>query len=142
MRSLPDSLPRVVARYRPASKFPLPGRRRYDVAHRKETNVAMPIVAEQYAFVIGVDTHAATHSLALVTAATGGIVTEAVFPNSPAGLDRALRWIAGKINGESALIVIEGGWVLRRRSGPAGGRSRVAGGRTVGDAGRRTSRCR
>lgn len=100
----------------------------------------MPIVAEQYAFVIGVDTHAATHSLALVTAATGGIVTEAVFPNSPAGLDRALRWITGKINGESALIVIEG--VLRRRSGPAGGRSRVAGGRTVADAGRRTSRCR
>lgn len=140
MRSLPDSLPRVVARYRPASKFPLPGRRRYDVDHRKETNVAMPIVAEQYAFVIGVDTHAATHSLALVTAATGGIVTEAVFPNSPAGLDRALRWITGKINGESALIVIEG--VLRRRSGPAGGRSRVAGGRTVADAGRRTSRCR
>jgi transposase len=31
----------------------------------------MPIVAEEYAFVIGVDTHAATHSLALVTAATG-----------------------------------------------------------------------
>lgn len=100
MRSQPDSLPRVVARYRPASKFPLPGRRRYDVDHRKETNVATPIVAEQYAFVIGVDTHAATHSLALITAATGGIVKEAVFPNSPEGLDRALSWITGKIDGE------------------------------------------
>ena len=124
MRSLPDSLPRVVARYRPASKFLLPGRRRYDVAYRKETNVAMPIVAEQYAFVIGVDTHAATHSLALVTAATGGIVTEAVFPNSTPGLDRALRWITGKINGESALIVVEGvgsyGAGLAQRAAAAG----------------------
>ena len=124
MRSLPDSLPRLVARYRPASKFLLPGRRRYDVAYRKETNVAMPIAAEQYAFVIGVDTHAATHSLALVTAATGGIVTEAVFPNSPPGLDRALRWITGKINGESALIVVEGvgsyGAGLAQRAAAAG----------------------
>lgn len=68
----------------------------------------MPIVAEEYAFVIGIDTHAATHALALVTAATGGIVKEAVFPNSPAGLDRALTWITGKIDGRSALIVIEG----------------------------------
>ena len=36
IRSLPDSLPRVVARYRPASKCFLPGRRRYDVAYQKE----------------------------------------------------------------------------------------------------------
>ena len=71
-----------------------------DVVYWKEMNVAMPIVAEQYAFVIGVDTHAATHSLALITAATGGIVKEAVFPNSPEGLDRALSWITGKIDGE------------------------------------------
>lgn len=35
IRSLPDPLPRVVAHYRPASKFS-PGRRRHDVAHRKE----------------------------------------------------------------------------------------------------------
>lgn len=31
------------------------------------------------------DTHAATHSLALVSAATGGVVDQAVFPNSPLG---------------------------------------------------------
>ena len=49
----------------------------------------MPIVAEEYALVIGVDTHAATHSLALFTAATGGKVKNEVFPNSSAGLDRA-----------------------------------------------------
>jgi transposase len=108
IRSLPDSLPRVVARYRPASKCLLPGRRRYDVAYRKEPNVAMPIVAEQYTFVIGVDTHAATHSLALVIAATGAVVDEAVFPNTPLGLDRALSWITRRIAEQSALVVIEG----------------------------------
>lgn len=49
----------------------------------------MPIVAEQYTFVIGVDAHAATHSLALVTAATGATLGEVVFPNTASGWDRA-----------------------------------------------------
>jgi hypothetical protein len=68
----------------------------------------MPIVAEGYAFVIGVDTHAATLSLALVTAATGVMIAEAVFPDSQAGLDRALTWITGQVDGQSTLVVIEG----------------------------------
>lgn len=68
----------------------------------------MAIVAEQYAFVIGVDTHAATHSLALVSAATGGVVDQAVFPNCPAGCDRALGWTSRGVAGQSALVVIEG----------------------------------
>ena len=68
----------------------------------------MAIVAEQYAFVIGVDTHAATHSLALVSAATGGVVDQAVFPNSPAGCDRAVGWIHRKVLDQPALVVIEG----------------------------------
>ena len=68
----------------------------------------MPIVAEEYSFVIGVDTHAATHSLALVSAISGGVVNQALFPNSPAGLDRALTWITRGIDAQSALVVIEG----------------------------------
>lgn len=68
----------------------------------------MAIVAEQYAFVIGVDTHAATHSLALVSAATGGVVDQAVFPNCPAGCDRAVGWIHRKVLDQPALVVIEG----------------------------------
>lgn len=68
----------------------------------------MPIVAEEYAFVIGVDTHAATHSLALVTATTGAVVDQAVFPNTPPGLGRALSWITHRIGEQSALVVIEG----------------------------------
>ena len=68
----------------------------------------MPIVAEEYAVVIRVDTHAATHSLALVTAATGAVVDQAVFPNTPPGLDRARNWITRRIDGRPALVVIEG----------------------------------
>ena len=68
----------------------------------------MAIVAEQYAFVIGVNTHAGTHSLALLSAATGGVVDQAVFPSSPAGCDRALSWISRGAAGQSALVVVEG----------------------------------
>ena len=38
----------------------------------------MSIVAEQYEFVIGVDTHAATHTLSVITAATGAVIDQAV----------------------------------------------------------------
>jgi transposase len=105
IRSLPDSLPRVVARYRPASKC-------FSRADADTTSpigrnsVAMPIVAEQYTFVIGVDTHAATHSLALVTATTGAVVDQAVFPNTPPGHGRALSWITRRIGEHSTLVVI------------------------------------
>jgi len=51
--------------------------------------VAEQTVSEQYEFVIGVDTHAATHTFALVAAATGGVLAHAEFPTSPAGLSRA-----------------------------------------------------
>jgi transposase len=43
----------------------------------------MSIVAEEYTFVIGVDTHAATHSLALISATTGAVVDQSVFPTTP-----------------------------------------------------------
>lgn len=46
-------------------------------------------VSEQYESVVGVDTHAATHTFALVAAATGALLTHAEFPTSPAGLSRA-----------------------------------------------------
>ena len=43
-----------------------------------------PIVSEQYEFVIGVDTHAATHTFALVNAGTGAVLGNAVFATSAA----------------------------------------------------------
>ncbi len=97
-----------MARYRPASKCSFRAGAADDVVYWKEINVAMPIVAEHYSFVIGVDTHAATHSFALINATNGGIIDQAVFPNSPAGFDRAYTWITHRINEKPTLVVIEG----------------------------------
>ncbi|GAB1690902.1 hypothetical protein [Krasilnikovia sp. M28-CT-15] len=53
----------------------------------------MAIVADQYDFAIGVDTHAASHTLALITTSTSAVRQQAQFPASPAGLRRAVGWI-------------------------------------------------
>lgn len=68
----------------------------------------MPIVAEHYEIVIGVDTHAATHTLAAVIAGTGATTGKQVVEATDAGLDRAMQWISGITAGRQVLIVIEG----------------------------------
>lgn len=68
----------------------------------------MPIVSERYELVIGVDTHAATHALSVVTATTGAAVDQARFPASAAGLDRARTWIMRRAGECATLVVIEG----------------------------------
>ncbi len=50
----------------------------------------MPIVAEKYQFVIGVDTHAASHSFAVIAPATTAVGQEAQFPATATGLSRAV----------------------------------------------------
>ena len=57
----------------------------------------MTIVADHYQHVIGVDTHAATHAMNVVTAATRAPGAPATFPVSAAGLDRARDWIARSV---------------------------------------------
>src|SRR5690625_6661284 len=51
-------------------------------------------VGDFYRYVVGVDTHAATHSYAIIEAPNGGLIDQNVFPTSPAGLRRAREWIA------------------------------------------------
>ena len=68
----------------------------------------MAIVADQYDFVIGVDTHAASHTLALITASTGVVSQQAQFPTSPAGLRRAVGWIQRHTQQAATLVVIDG----------------------------------
>ena len=68
----------------------------------------MAIVAERYEFVIGVDTHAATHTFALTVAATGVVQHTTVLPASPAGLDRAVAWINRNTRQAATLIVVDG----------------------------------
>jgi hypothetical protein len=50
-------------------------------------------VADLYRYVVGVDTHAATHSFAIVAASNGALVDQATFPSTAAGLRRARDWI-------------------------------------------------
>lgn len=70
--------------------------------------VSEQTVSKQYEFVVGVDTHAATHTFALVAAATGAALAHAEFPTSPAGLSRAQSWLQQRLGEHAALIVVEG----------------------------------
>ncbi|ERG63328.1 hypothetical protein L332_02535 [Agrococcus pavilionensis RW1] len=53
---------------------------------------------------MGVDTHAKTHTFALVEAATGAVTATATFPVTPAGLDRALAWAGRRAPGYVAAV--------------------------------------
>jgi hypothetical protein len=67
------------------------------------------IVAHAHPFVIGVDTHARTHTLAVLVAATGELVATEQFPATDAGMSRAVAWAARRTGGDLATLwVIEG----------------------------------
>lgn len=70
----------------------------------------MTIVSDTYRFVVGVDTHAATHQFAVITATTGAVVDEAEFPTTTAGMARAAAWIGRRTGGEveATLVSAEG----------------------------------
>ena len=69
----------------------------------------MTIVANTYAYVIGVDTHARTHTLAAVAARTGARLDTTTFPTTASGLSRAIAWISRRTGGlADVLVVIEG----------------------------------
>ncbi|TQO20644.1 transposase [Rhodoglobus vestalii] len=66
------------------------------------------IVSQTHSFVIGVDTHARTHTYAVLTAAGQHLGTE-TFPNTAAGRSRAIAWAGRRTGGVAdALWVIEG----------------------------------
>ncbi|MFC5379162.1 IS110 family transposase, partial [Brachybacterium sacelli] len=67
-------------------------------------------VGDFYRYVVGVDTHAATHSYAIIKAPNGGLIDQNVFPTSPAGLRRARDWISRRTEGDldDVLIAAEG----------------------------------
>jgi Transposase len=65
-------------------------------------------VAEEYDRVVGVDTHAATHTMSLLIAATDAVVEHRNFPTSAAGLRRALTWIGNRTQDQACLVVVEG----------------------------------
>ena len=67
-------------------------------------------VADFYRYVVGVDTHAATHSFAIVAGPNGALVGQATFPTTPTGLRRARDWIGRRTEGDldGVLISAEG----------------------------------
>lgn len=67
----------------------------------------MPVVAEHYSYVVGVDTHARTHTYAVVEAPTGRLIARGQFPVNAAGIDRAVRWIGRSTSG-NVLAAVEG----------------------------------
>lgn len=59
--------------------------------------------------VVGVDTHAATHTFAAVHARTGAEVDHGSFPTTAAGLLRACAWIDRRVAAPArVLVVVEG----------------------------------
>ncbi|MEQ7009354.1 IS110 family transposase [Actinopolymorpha sp. B17G11] len=68
---------------------------------------AVAIVAQARPFVIGVDTHARNHTYAILSAVTGELIAAKEFPTSPAGLKRALVWVARCTGGDLATL-----WVI------------------------------
>ncbi|WP_217585107.1 IS110 family transposase [Microbacterium sp. GbtcB4] len=68
----------------------------------------MTTVADQFEHVVGIDTHARTHTYCLVETRTGGIIDTATFPTTSAGTNRALSWIARRSQGTTTLAAIEG----------------------------------
>ena len=67
-------------------------------------------VADLYMYVVGVDTYAATHSYAIIAAPNGGLLDQATFPTTPAGLRRARDWIGRRTGGDldAVLVAAEG----------------------------------
>lgn len=67
----------------------------------------MTIVAEKYAYVIGVDTHAKTHTYAITDTTSGACLGCETFPVNTAGIKRAISWIHRNTSGE-VLTAVEG----------------------------------
>src|SRR5690625_7313668 len=69
----------------------------------------MTIVANSFSYVIGADTHARTHTLAVIEVNTAARVDTQEFSTATAGLSRALAWIKRRTeNATKVLIAIEG----------------------------------
>lgn len=68
----------------------------------------MTIVAKQYTHVVGVDTHAKTHTYAILSSATGQVQDTATFPTSPPGIARAADWMNRRAGEGQLLVSVEG----------------------------------
>lgn len=69
----------------------------------------MTIVAHSRPFVIGVDTHAKTHTYAVIQTTSGQLLGCQQFPTTGHGITRAIGWVGRLTGGDAdALWAIEG----------------------------------
>ena len=66
----------------------------------------MSIVADHYTSVVGVDTHAATHTYALIESPSGKLIDQKTFPTTPAGLKRAIAWIGRRTGPDVGRVLV------------------------------------
>jgi transposase len=64
----------------------------------------MTIVALSHPFVIGVDTHAMTHTYAVIETASGQLLDCRQFPTTPPGIARAIDWAGRLTSGDAATL--------------------------------------
>lgn len=70
--------------------------------------IVAPLVADNYDLLVGIDTHAASHTYAIIDAATAALAEHREFPTTPAGLRRAQDWINRRTDSHSLLVLIDG----------------------------------
>lgn len=68
----------------------------------------MTIVAQTHPYVVGVDTHSRKHAYTIL-AANGQLIDAAEFPNTPAGNNRVISWVARRTDADADVLwIIEG----------------------------------
>lgn len=89
----------------------------------------MPIVVEQYDFIVGIDPHARTHTFAIVDTGTGEEIGNETFPVAVPSGQRALAWISRRTGAEKddVLISMEGTESYGGEAASLGGRGRIPG---------------
>ncbi|MFF2345955.1 transposase [Pseudarthrobacter sp. NPDC058119] len=66
----------------------------------------MAVVAQAYDFVVGIDTHSKTHTLAIISAVTGAEIANETFPSTSTGMSRALRWISRRSTEDKSRVLL------------------------------------
>ena len=68
----------------------------------------MATATERYEHVVGIDTHARTHTYCIIESRTGAVVDTRSFPTTAPGMQRAVSWIRRRTHGTPVLAAVEG----------------------------------
>ncbi|NHU86331.1 IS110 family transposase [Kocuria sp. JC486] len=68
----------------------------------------MATVTDRYEHVVGIDTHARTHTYCIIESRTGAMVDTKSFPTTAPGMQRVVSWIRRRTHGTEVLAAVEG----------------------------------